>query len=174
MWANLGVATIPQTIGPTSGAVASLAYLTRVVETTYKPAGEIGKLLAATVETKGNWPQVRGQILHPQGTARTTTGVGTGVQLGAVTSAQRLYACLHVLSIAGTSTPTITVKIQSSVDNSWATPTDQVTFTAATAVTGQASSVLGPVTDTWWRAAWTIAGTTPSFLFAVSAGVGPK
>jgi hypothetical protein len=47
-------------------------------------------------------------------------------------------------------------------------------FTAATGLTSQAASVLGAVTDQWWRVIWTITGTTPSFTFAVSAGIGPK
>lgn len=173
-WANLGVATVPYTAVPTSGAVGSLAYLTRALQTSYKPGGEEGKLLGYTANIKGNQPAARGQILHPQGTARTTTGNGTGVQVGAVSAVQRMYANLHVMSISGTGTPTITVKVQSSVDNTFASPTDRITFTAVTTLTGQASSVLGAVTDTWWRAVWTITGTNPSFLFAVSAGVGPK
>lgn len=173
-WASLGVSTVPLTTVPTGGAVADLTYLTKVLQTEYKPGGEIGQLLAGTANLKGNSPQVRGQILHPQGTARIATGDGTGVQIGAVSAAQRMYANLHVLSIAGTATPTITVKVQSDVDNTFSTPTDQITFTAATALSGQASNVLGAITDTWWRAVWTITGTNPSFLFAVSAGVGPK
>jgi hypothetical protein len=112
--------------------------------------------------------------MHPNGTARTTTGTGTGIQLGAVTAAQRMYCNLHVLSISGTGTPTITVKLQSSVDNTFASPTDRIVFTAATALGGQASSALGAITDQWWRAQWTISGTNPSFLFAVSAGIAKK
>lgn len=173
-WAALGVSTTPYTAVPTSGAVGSLAYLTRVLEASYKPGGDVGKLLGYSVSLHGNQPTARGQILHPQGTARTATGNGTGAQVGAVSATQRMYANLHVMSIAGTATPTITVKVQSSVDNTFASPTDRITFTAATTLSGQASSILGAVTDTWWRAVWTITGTNPSFLFAVSAGVGPK
>ena len=173
-WANLGVSTVPLTMAPTTAAVGDLAYLSRITHCSYKPGGAVGDLLAWSADWKGNWPLARGQILHPQGTARTTTGNGTAVQVGAVSATQRMYACLHVMSIAGTGTPTITVKVQSNVDNTFGAPTDRITFTAATTLQGQASSVLGAVTDTWWRAAWTISGSSPSFLFAVSAGVGPK
>jgi len=170
---NLGTSQ-PLTLCATSGAVGTLAYLTKVLECSYKPGGEIGKLLASTTEFRGNQPTARGQIMHPNGTARTSTGTGTGIQLGAVLVTQRMYCNLHVFSVAGTSTPTITVKLQSSVDNTFASPTDRVTFTAATAIGGQSSSVVGAVTDTWWRTTWTISGTTPSFLFAVSAGIAKK
>lgn len=173
-WAALGVATVPVTAVPTSGAVGSLAYLTRGMVKEYKVPGQVGEVLPWQATAAGNWPQIRGQIMHPQGTARTSTGTGTGYQLGALSALQRMYANLHVFSIAGTSTPTITVKVQSSVDNTFASPTDRITFTAATTIQGQTSSVLGAVTDQWWRAVWTISGSTPSFLFAVSAGVAAK
>jgi hypothetical protein len=173
-WANLGSNQVAFTAVPAAGTAGSLAYLTRAQLMDYKPGAAVGKLLGWSASVKGNWPLVRGTILHPQGTARTATGTGTGFQLGAVSAAQRMYACLHVLSIAGTATPTITVSLQSSVDNTFASPTTRITFAADTTLDGQALSLLGPVTDQWWRAAWTISGTTPSFLFAVSAGVGPK
>lgn len=174
LFANLGVTGTALTVVPTAGTVGSLAYLCRILECDYKLGAPVGGLLAWTGTMKGNWPPVRGQILHPQGTARTTTGNGTAVQLGAVSAAQKMYVCLHVMSIAGTATPTITVAIQSNVDNTFGAPTTRLTFAADTALDGQALSLAGPVTDAWWRATWTISGTTPSFLFAVSAGVGPK
>ena len=172
-WANLGASGTALTVVPTAGTVGSLCYLGKVLETDYKPGGQVGQLLSWSATLKGNTALARGQILHPQGTARTTTGNGTAVQLGAVTSAQRLYANLHVLSVSGT-TPSITVAIQSNVDNTFGSPTTRLTFAADTALDGQALSVLGPITDTWWRATWTITGTGPSFLFAVSAGIAPK
>lgn len=172
-WATLGGNQNALTVVPTSGAVGSLAYLTRAQVKDYKPGANVGKLLSWSANLGGNSPMVRGQILHPQGTARTTSGNGTGVQLGAVSATQRLWSTLHVFSVSGT-TPSITVKVQSSVDNSWASPTDRITFAADTTLDGQVGSVLGAVTDTWWRTTWAVSGTTPSFLFAVAAGIGPK
>lgn len=172
-WANLGSNQAALTVAPTSGAAGVVTYLSRVQVMDYKPSGAVGKVVGWTSSLKGNWPLVRGLIMHPQGTARTATGTGTGFQLGAVTTSQRIYCCSHVLSVSGT-TPSITVSLQSSVDNTFASPTTRITFAADTALDGQALSLIGAVTDTWWRAAWTISGTTPSFLFAVSAGIGPK
>jgi len=174
LWAQLGANAQPLTIGPTSGAVGTLCYLTKTLQSSYKISGDVGKLVMAEAGWEGNQALARGQYFHPQGLPRTATGVGTGVQLGAVGAGQRLYANLHVFSIAGTATPTITVKIQSSVDNTFAAPTDRILFAAATTLQGQCGSVLGAVTDTWWRASWFIGGTTPSFLFAVSAGIAVK
>lgn len=172
-WTNLGSNTTALTVVPASGTVGSLAYLTQVLECDRKITGETGKLLTGSVSLKGNWPLVRGQIMHPQGTARTATGNGTGIQLGALSATQRMYATMHLLSISGA--PTVTIKLQSSVDNTFASPTDRLTFSADTALDGQTGSVNGAVTDTWWRVVWTIAGgSSPSILFAVAAGIGPK
>lgn len=170
-FADLGN-SIPFTVIPTAGTAAGdLAYLTKAVETDYSPFGQMGELIPFAVTANSDVPLVRGQILNPAGTARTATGSGTSIQVGAVTSPQRMYACLHVLSVAGTGTPTLTVRLQSAPTSGFAAPTTQATFTAATTVGGQFASVAAPVTDAWWRADFTIAGTTPSFLFALAVGV---
>jgi hypothetical protein len=176
-WANLGVATVPLTVIPTSGAVGTLAYVTRVLECSYKPMGEVGKLLSATVDLKGTWPVARGAVLHPQGTARTATGTGTAQQLGALSSAQSLYVTYHLLSItADSGSPTLTVKIQSDDNSGFTSATDRGTFTVSSALDGQTMKIDGAITDDYWRAAWTVAGgaTNPSVLFAVAAGIAHK
>jgi hypothetical protein len=170
-FADLG-ASVPYTACPTAGlAAADLCYLTRFVQTEYEAFGQYGDLVPYSIKGVSDVPLVRGQILHPGGTARTATGSGTAVQVGAVATGQRMWAALHVISIAGTSTPTLTVRLQSASSGGFGSPTTQATFTAATAIGGQFTSVAGPVTDTWWRADWTISGSTPSFLFVLSAGV---
>lgn len=171
-WQDLGgTGNVPFTIIPDRGSVGDVAYVTRVFEAGYKPGAQVGQLLAWSTDFKGDWPVARGQVLHPNGTARTTTGTGTAVQLGAMSATQALYVTLHVFSISGTSTPTITVAIENNVDNTFSSPATSTTFTAATVIGGQAARVAGPVTNAWYRAKWTISGTTPSFMFAVSAGI---
>jgi len=171
LFSALGSYSSSLTLVPTAGTVGSVTYLTQALESDYGVGGKHGELVMNTPSFTGTWPLVRGQILHPQGTARTSTGTGTACLLGAASASQRLYACLHVFSVAGTAAPTLTVKIQSDDNAGFTTPTDQFTFTAATGITGEAKYVAGAITDTYWRAAWTITGTNPSFLFAVSAGV---
>ena len=171
-WSQLGG------IGPWSisannaAAVGSLAYFTSAMRSDYKLFDAVGEVAPWTGSAKSTWPLVRGQFAHPPGTARTATGTGTALQVGAVTAGKRMYAALHVLSVAGTATPTITGRVESSVDNTFAAPTTRLTFAAATAVGGQTLRTDGTaITDTWWRIAWTISGTTPSFLFAASLGI---
>ena len=154
-------------------SVGNLAYLMSALRSDYKLFGEVGEVAPWSGTAKSAWPLVRGQFAHPPGTARTATGTGTALQVGAVATNKRMYASLHVLSVAGTATPTITARVESSVDNTFSAPTTRLTFTAATAVGGQILRTDGTaITDTWWRVAWTISGTTPSFLFAAALGIG--
>lgn len=170
-WADLG-GLGAWTACQHTAALGSTALLTYAMRGEYSLLGEVGDVAPWSAKATGSWPMLRGKILHPPGTARTATGNGTAVQHVAVSTGQHLYAALHVLSVSGTSTPTITVGVQSDVDSTFATATDQITFAAATARTGEILRTAGPVTDTWYRATWTVSGTSPSFLFVVSLGVG--
>lgn len=169
-WAQLG-GTDVWSVGPVGAAVGNLAYLTKTLRCDYKIGDAVGEVAPWASGSKGSWPLARGQFAHPPGTARTATGTGTGLQLGAVAAGKRLYAALHVLSVSGT-TPSLTARVESSVDNTFASPTTRATFTAAAAAGGQILRTDGTaITDTWWRVAWTITGTTPSFLFAAALGI---
>ncbi|MCZ7413039.1 hypothetical protein [Streptomyces sp. WMMC897] len=170
-WSQLG-GTGPWTLGANNAAaVGDLAYLVKAMRSEYKLGEAVGEVAPWTGTAKSSWPVARGVFAHPPGTARTATGSGTGLELGAVASGQRLYAALHVLSAAG-ATPTLTVTVESSADNTFAAPTTQLTFAAADEAGGQILRTGGTaVTDTWWRIAWTITGTSPSFLFVSSLGI---
>ncbi|MBK3575133.1 hypothetical protein JHN63_15190 [Streptomyces sp. MBT65] len=170
-WAQLG-GVGAWSVGPVGATVGSLAYLTKALRCDYKLGDAVGEVAPWTSSGKGSWPLARGQFAHPPGTARTATGTGTGLQLGAVAVGKRMYAALHVLSVAGTATPTITGRVESSVDNTFASPTTRLTHAAATAAGGEIVRTDGTaITDTWWRVAWTITGTTPSFMFASTLGI---
>jgi hypothetical protein len=170
-WLSLG-GIGPWTVCPSGGGAAgSLAYFTNAMNGSYNLGGDVGKVAPWSAKVKGTWPLVRGQIAHPAGTARTATGTGTGVNLGAIPAGKQLYTALHVLSVAGTATPTITVAVESDTTSGFALPTTRTTFAAATAVGGQILRTAGPITDTWFRPKWTISGTAPSFLFVVAFGV---
>lgn len=171
-FASLGVSTIPVTAVPTSGAVGSLAYLTRALETKYQLGSDVGQVLMWSADAKTNWPYARGEVIHPQGTARTASGSGTARQLGVLSSAQAMYVNLHVLSYTDGS---MTVTVESDDNSGMTTPTTRGTFTAATALGGQAMRIVGPIADDWWRVSWTISGgSVHSFLFAAAAGRAPK
>nr|WP_222109119.1 hypothetical protein [Streptomyces cupreus] len=170
-WSQLG-GVGPWSISANNGAaVGDLAYFTSALRSAYKLGDAVGEIAPWTGSAKSSWPLVRGQFAHPPGTARTASGTGTGLNLGAVAAGKRLYAALHVLSASGT-TPSLTARVESSVDNTFAAPTTRLTFNAAAAAGGQILRTDGTaITDPWWRVAWTISGTTPSFLFVASLGI---
>lgn len=157
---------------PSTAAVGSIGWVTQALQASYKILGTVGDVAPWEANASTTGAIARGVVLHDPGTARTTTGNGTGVQHVAVPAGSYLYANLHVLSVSGTATPTLTVTVESDATDSWSgSETTQVSFTAATAVGGQALRTAGAITDTWYRATYTISGTDPSFLFVVAIGV---
>ncbi|MGH9894143.1 MAG: hypothetical protein ACREA0_19610 [bacterium] len=161
----------PWSAYPDAASEGSLAYLANAHQGNIAAFGQVGDVAPWSANWSSSSAVARGVGLHNPATARTATGNGTGVQHVAVASGKTLYAGLHVLSASGT-TPSVTVKVQSSVDNTFAAPTDRITFTAATAATSEFKSLAGPITDTWYRVVFTISGTTPSFLFLTTLGIG--
>lgn len=169
-WDLLGDADVPKSL-VTPAADGSLAYLTRGVPVQYQPiGGNAGELAMTGMTVNSSGAIVRGLLLHPSATQRTSSGTGTGRQLGAVASGKSLYAALHVVSAAGT-TPSLTVKVQSDDNSNFTSATDRITFAAADVQGAQWSSVAGAITDDWWRITYTISGTNPVFYFAVTAGI---
>jgi hypothetical protein len=154
--------------------VGGIAYIAKALRTSFKLGDAVGEVAPWEASVSGTWPLVRGQFAHPSGVARTTTGSGTAVQVGEVGAGQRLYASLHVLSVAGTSTPTVTVTVQSDdVEAFNSDPQTRLTFAAATEPGGQILRTDGSAIadDDWWRVGWTISGTDPSFLFVAALGI---
>ena len=172
LWSYLGVADTPQSfsIGSADG---SPGYTMKSLSTQYVPVnGPPGGLAMASLSGTSSGAIARGMLIHPDTTARTSSGTGTAWQVGALSSSQRLYAGLHVISASGT-TPTLAVKVQSDTVG-FGSATDRITFSTATDVANreQFSSVAGAITDDYWRVSYTIGGTTPSFQFAVIVGIG--
>lgn len=167
---DLGGLTGWTATGNAGASVGSLAYLMKALRGQYVAGGQVGDVAPWTASMKSSWPVVRGVIMHPPGTARSSTGNGTAVQVSAVSASQYLYASLHVLSASGT-TPTLDVTVESDVDNTFASPATQITFSQANAISGQITRAAGAITDTWFRVKYTIGGSGPSFLFVVSLGI---
>lgn len=171
MWANLG-GVGPWTIAPAGAAVGAPAYLLNAFSSQYVLLGAVGDVAPWKAAAVSSWPVASGLVATAPGTPLTVTGVGTAGQIvGGTPTGKQLYANLHVLSVAGTATPTITMRIESDNAVGFPSPVTVATFTAATAIGGQALRAAGPNTDDWYRAAWTISGTNPSFLALVSFGV---
>lgn len=158
--------------GDSDLAPGNLMYLTRAITFKRTHGGQVGEVASISADASGTlWPLVRGQSAHASGVPRTATGNGASLQLGAVAAGQHLYANLHVLSISGTSSPTITVSVNSDNATGFPSSTARGSFAARTTVGGEAIRIPGPITDDWWRLSWVISGSSPSFLFLASMGI---
>lgn len=165
-------ATAGWTACPAGSAENSVAYLMTALQTSYQLLGAVGDIAPWQASMTGTGFLARGRMVSAPGTARTATGAGTIIQLvGGIPSGKRLHASLHVLSVAGTSTPTFTGTVQSAALVGFGSPTSRITFTGATAISGQYSTLAGPITDEFYRLSFTISGTSPSFLVAAAVGV---
>lgn len=167
---NVGVADVPVSMCPIAGAAeGDRAFTFRANLAEYMFGGAIGvntPFSAGAEASQG--PLVRGVLGH--NATRTASGNGSAYQQGALSATQRLYAALHVFAVSG-STPTLDVIIQSDNASNFPSATNRITFAQKTAVGSEWSSVLGAVTDDWWRVNFTIGGGSPSFRFAVVFGI---
>lgn len=107
--------------------------------------------------------------------AKTATGNGSIYQLGAITAGTNgLFAALHVTASVGDDTQTLVVDLYSSPLANFSSSTKRLTFTtASTAATSEIKSLLTAVTDTYWRATWTVAngGASVSYTININAGI---
>lgn len=176
---GIAAAFTPATLGtqqlvsiqPTGGAVAAdpTIFTRGLIDHIAAPTGAIGDMAGFEMSFTSDTAQIGGQVAAPL-TARTVTANGTVLTMTGPTATQRIYAGLHITAASGT-TPTLDVKIQSATLIGFGSPTDRITFTQANAAGWQFASLAGAVTDGFWRAVFTIAGTTPSFTCAVVLGV---
>ena len=93
------------------------------------------------------------------------------MQLGAVGATEKCYVGIHCYGVSGTSTPTVTFKLQSDDNSSFTSPTDRITFSNITAIGADYQSAAGAITDTYYRLNYTISGTSPSFSIHATIGI---
>ena len=169
LFARVGLGSDVMTVAPETGAAGEAAYILNAITGEYNVGAAVGEMLGFTVTGESQSNLVRGTIIH--NASQTSTGSGSEYEVGAVASGEYLYAALHVLSVSGTD-PTLTVKVQSDATG-FASATDRITFTEATAVGAQwATPVAGAIADDFWRVNYTVGGTdTPTFEFVVTIGI---
>lgn len=168
--ATLGTQQLAYVAVPGTTAGDPATFLRGVVSDLNLVGGKVGEVSPFTVAVTQDAAEVVGWLAAPLA-ARTVTGNGTSVTQAGPTATQRVYAGLSITTVTGT-TPTCVVKLQSAPLANFASPTDRITFTSANAAGWQwGTTALGAITDGFWRATWTIAGTTPSFTFAAVFGV---
>lgn len=168
LFSRIGVADTPMSFAVDDAVEGSVAYSFLANLGEYSPGAQVGEMYRFSVGAEASGSLIRGTLMHDA--VRTTSANGTARQLGAVASGQTLYAALHVTAVSGT-TPTLDVTVESDDLVGFATPTTRMTFAQKIAIGSQWLTLAGPVTDDWWRIAWSIGGGGPSFDFAVFLGI---
>lgn len=154
-----------------SAAHGDLVYFLNALKGSIKFFDAVGEVAPWEGNAASTWPLVRGQVAHAPGVPITSTGAANGIELGAVAAGRYLFAAVHVLSVAGTSDPTITLSIESDTSDAFGSPTTRISFDAATIPQGQIARAGGPITDEWYRLAYTVSGSDPSFLVFSAIGI---
>jgi hypothetical protein len=168
LFGRIGLADLPVTLAPVAGADGETAYICVPQFGQYAPGAKVGDIYAFAAKIEGNGPLVKGTILLPK-SVKTSSNTGVARNLGAVTAAQKVYGLLHVFSASAGDT--LDVVIQSDALQTFLSPADVITFAQKAAAGSEWKTADGPLTDTWWRVSWTIAGVDPSFQFAVICGI---
>lgn len=160
--ATFGTANNVLSVGWQGTTLGNRGDLMSGVHSAYEKAGSIGDAVGISFEMQASGGVYSGIYLHALG-AETVTGNSASVDNGAATTAG-FAMNLHVTAVAGTSTPTVTSKVQHSVDDGvWV---DLGTFAAATAIGGQHVTGTGTV-NRYVREVHTISGSSPILTFAV-------
>ncbi len=166
----VGVDDRVMSLAPLTGAEGEVAYSFQPSMAAYSLTGKVGEMLGFSVRGEATSRVVRGTILLNG--AKSATGAGGVLQLGAVAATQKLYAALHILSVGGSGSPNLTAKVQSAAVVGFGSPTDRITFAGATAIGSQwATPVAGAISDQYWRVSYTLTGTTPVFSFVLIVGI---
>lgn len=173
---KIGTSNLPLTASPTGAAVGDKAYFFMALKNQMSTLGQHGQLDPFQGSAQGGGesqnPLVKGKVFVASGTAKTSTGTSSIIQLGAVSSTQRVYAAIHVIDTVSGSSPTLNVTVKSAAVIGFGSPTTRLTFTQATTKTYEMISAAGAITDTYWRVDYTIGGTgTPTFPFIVVVGI---
>lgn len=167
-FSDLGNAARPVTVSPT-GVAASIAYLFQVTKLKYSAFGDVGSLTPFSLDMSGSNTvgMVRGQVAAAKQAVSATGALGSAVQLGAVSSTQKVYAIFHIFGTPGT---TITVKVQSDNASNFPSATDVATIGPLTTAGGTwMTPVAGPNTDDWFR--FNVSAITGTFTVAGAIAV---
>lgn len=154
------------TFAPQGFALGNRTLLMYAEETTFAISAIVDDLEKITFNAEASEDAVDpGVSLHAYAAETTSTNSASVDNAAATTNGG--VGVIHATAISGSGSPTLTVKIQHSTnDSTWV---DLVTFTALTAVGKQRVEVAtGTTVNRYLRAISTISGSSPSFTYHVS------
>ncbi len=170
---TLGTSSAELTIMPQGTSAGSKCFIGEINTFEYAPGGSIGDVMGFTFAGKGEGTVLVDGVVLKSGSV-STSGTGTILNVGPVTSGRFGYGVLHVTSTSGVGdNQALNVTIQSDYTTSFASPTTRISFTQVTnAVSSQwKATTMTSTTDLYWRAKWISAGTNEGFTFHVGFGI---
>jgi len=159
---------------PTSGGAAAgdAVYAMRGLLTSTKQPLKVGDVskLDATMATSQPEGLLAGTLIVPK-TTYSATGSTTSVTLGAQTAPKIAYFGVHIFSATGDRT--LAIRLQSCTASvfSSGTVTTRVTLPTVSTTGSQFGSSTTSTTDPYWRASYTLGGTTGSVTFAAFCAI---
>lgn len=157
-----------------AGVIGEIAYSWKALTAEYAPGATVGEVFGYTFNTTGDGRLVRGTVFENSAFTFVGATQGTSNNFGAALSTDTIYSSIHVYAVSGTS-PTLDVTVESDdADASpFASPVVRLTHPQMTAVGSNQQTLVGPVTDDWWRYVITVGGTTPSFTLYAALAILP-
>lgn len=163
---NVGTTQVVS-IGPGIEATGSTVVITQgIPDVASNFDAQVGDIPAVKFAVKPVGQVIaEGQVTQITSPTITANGFSTPVNIGNLGATQQASAAIHVISIAGTATPTLTAQIQSSTTSGGAYTNRGSAGAGITAIGGQflRTGVLGAVAEGFWRISWTVSGTSPIF-----------
>jgi hypothetical protein len=163
------------TVCPADGTSGSVAWFgsQTIFEYTFLD-GAVGDPATFKTTAKTRTQLVRGLIAVQSTMSLSGTASSSGIFLGVVGSTQSLYGAFHLMSITGSGTPVITMRIEGATNSAsfagsgqWFPFTSQSTSSGEVVRGANSSSRV----DTYYRAVWTTSPSTASFTGVVSIGI---
>jgi hypothetical protein len=171
--AKLALAGQPITVSPDGADAGDIAYFMAARQGSYTPfSAPVGELHGGSFAAEGDsgYRLVRGRVFVGSGNRDATFSSGV-IELGPTTADQRIVAVIHVLAAAADADPTLAAVVKSAPASDFAAPSDRITFAVATDTTSELKTVVGPVTDEFFRVDVSIGGTNPAFNVVIAVGI---
>lgn len=147
----------------------AVAYSFKSSQSSYNKSFTHGELVEFSFDAFATNDMVRGYIASIEKNV-TTDGVGSALNLGAITSGQKLYASLHVLSVSDSDS--LDVDIEMDATGAFSGSESVVaSFNTASLPTSEWVEVEGPLTGDYFRAVHAVTGTDVSIDYVLFLAV---
>ncbi len=169
--ANIGTADDVLIVTAGAPAIGNVAYILQALLASVTRGGAVGDAFGFDVNVASRKRFIRGQI--EQLASVSTTGASDGVELGALSASQRLWAAAITTGLPTGAGKTLDLTVESAPTGAFSSPTTRVTLAQMTGRGQAIGSVDGAVTDEFWRFKHTLGGSTPVFPIVAAFGIVP-